>query len=351
VPLRFPIACLLIAACGPSAPVPDATVGAGSEAPHAARFALRGRWPDLSVETPLTWGLEPEGSPIARADFEEAVRSALEEWQTTDLVAFRPAVAGEPADLVLGWRQGAHGDRCLPFGIDTSIAHTGPVGPGTFIHFDLERDWSGGEDGHDLASAALHEIGHALGLDHTPDASAVMYPEPLGVRRHLARSDRLGLRTLYADPAAALEPGSLRVFLEGAPDPCAALRGIAPGGAGTWTLFDADGDGRDELLCWDPGTDEELWAIHFDGQGRPERTVGPLLGVAVPEATLRFGRDPDGTRLVVVAFGERRHGVVLDDRGRPLGVRDGVPAPEDLEPFPRVTGSVTGDGRSATVRP
>lgn len=343
--LRRPvIVVLLAAACGPSrSPEP---VGSGP-----VRFALRGRWPGLSPASSIAWRAEPaDAAPLSAAAFETAIRAALDEWQATGLVAFRPAADGEEAELVLGWRRGAHGAACLPFGVDTAIAHTGPVGPGTFVHFDLEREWDPGRGGYDLAAAALHEVGHALGLDHTPDESAVMYAEPSG-RRQLGRSDRLGLRTLYADPSEAAEPGSLRVFLDEAVAPRATLRAILPAEAGRWTLFDADGDGRDELLLWPLGEAAELWAFHFDGQGRPERTVGPLLGVAGHGAELRFGHDAQGARVVVVAFGERCSTLGLDDLGRPMGVHDGAPPPEALEPFPRATGDVTGDGRRARIGP
>lgn len=341
--LRRPVIVLLLAsACG-SRPAPEPDAG-------PVRYALRGRWAGLSPRTPIPWRAEPADGPVSARAFEAAIRAALEEWQSTGLVSFRPAAEGEDAALVLAWRRGAHGPACLPFGVDTSIAHTGPVGPGTFVHFDLERDWDAAHGGYDLAAAALHEVGHALGLDHTPDESAVMSPEPTG-RRRLARSDRLGLRTLYADPADELEPGSLRVFLDEDAAPSAALRGLLPGEDGRWTLFDADGDGRDELLAWPLGEAAELWAIHFDGQGRPERTVGPLLGVAGQGAELRFGRDAQGTPVVVVAFGERRSAIGLDALGRPMGVHDGAPPLEALEPFPRATGDVTGDGRRARVAP
>jgi hypothetical protein len=55
----------------------------------------------------------------------------------------------------------------------------------------------------DLQAVATHEIGHLLGLDHTPLASAVMFPLAAGnsLSRTLTSDDMIGGSTLY--PTAA----------------------------------------------------------------------------------------------------------------------------------------------------
>ena len=45
---------------------------------------------------------------------------------------------------LFGWRRGHHG-ACEPFGIAATVAHSGPVRPGTFIHFDADRQWHTGD--------------------------------------------------------------------------------------------------------------------------------------------------------------------------------------------------------------
>jgi hypothetical protein len=51
----------------------------------------------------------------------------------------------------------------------------------------------------DLQAVATHEIGHLLGLDHTPLASAVMFPLAPGgsLSRTLTSDDMIGVSTLY----------------------------------------------------------------------------------------------------------------------------------------------------------
>ena len=48
-----------------------------------------------------------------------------------------------------------------------------------------------------LYQVALHEIGHALGLDHSTDPRTLMYPVATSLNTDLARGDIEGLNTLY----------------------------------------------------------------------------------------------------------------------------------------------------------
>lgn len=55
-------------------------------------------------------------------------------------------------------------------------------GTGGDIHFDDDEKWSdvnnglGNERGTDFFTVALHELGHSLGLMHSPDTGSIMYP-------------------------------------------------------------------------------------------------------------------------------------------------------------------------------
>jgi hypothetical protein len=57
----------------------------------------------------------------------------------------------------------------------------------------------------DLYAVATHEVGHLLGLDHTPLASAVMFPLAAGgsLSRTLTSDDMIGVSTLYPTAAFA----------------------------------------------------------------------------------------------------------------------------------------------------
>lgn len=331
-------------------------VGACSDPPpFQARFSVRGRW---HGPRELVCRVEPGDGALAAPAFEAALREALETWRATGLVSYAlvapEAEASEPS-VTFAWRRGAH-DACTPFGTDPSVAHTGPVGPGTFVHFDAGRTWSapGAEraDGLDLAQAALHELGHVLGLDHSPDEESVMFPEPSAARRRLGRSDLAGLQALYG--GAPRGPGDLEVL---AADGASALvlPAVAPRAWCAFAAFDVDGDGDDELLVWrtddDPAAGGALWQFHFGPGPVLVRTVGPLYGVSAPRTELAFARAADGTRLVVLTSARGRvlrrfdaFGLVQELEGEPEFAVPARPAPEECG------GDLDGDGRPERVR-
>ena len=89
----------------------------------------------------------------------------------------------------------------MTFGNDAGETnHCAPVGPGTFVHFDAGREWSAeGEHGLSLRQAALHEIGHALGMGHGTTQNEVMYFQINNFNQDgiLDPQDVAGIRALY----------------------------------------------------------------------------------------------------------------------------------------------------------
>jgi predicted Zn-dependent protease len=62
----------------------------------------------------------------------------------------------------------------------------------------------GGLGGATLYQVALHEFGHALGLDHSSDPNDVMYPMLTAQNTDLSLSDDAGIRALYPTPSIRL---------------------------------------------------------------------------------------------------------------------------------------------------
>jgi hypothetical protein len=56
---------------------------------------------------------------------------------------------------------------------------------------------------YDLYTVALQEVGHALGLDNSPDPASAMFETYLGVRSGLSAGDIANLRALYGGPRTA----------------------------------------------------------------------------------------------------------------------------------------------------
>ena len=109
--------------------------------------------------------------------------------------------------MVILWGVGNHGDG-FPFdGVGGVLAHAfyPPPNAGAFsgdIHFDDDETWtilSQASYGQpiDLETVAAHEIGHALGLNHSNVACALMNPFYTGSHRYLAQDDIDAIQSIY----------------------------------------------------------------------------------------------------------------------------------------------------------
>ena len=69
------------------------------------------------------------------------------------------------------------------------------------IHFDDDETWTinGEKDTTDYTWTALHEIGHALGLRHSNEQSAIMWPWFTGYKpdTKLTQDDINGIQAIY----------------------------------------------------------------------------------------------------------------------------------------------------------
>lgn len=173
---------------------------------------------------------------IERSDFETEFERALAIWQAVANVRFRRKSPGAVAQILVGV-QGRPVGRAF-----TDMRYVWPIGknaPGqitsALICLNPFAGWKIGYDGdlsaYDLRYTFLHEIGHAIGLDHPGASGNVMsfrYEERF---RTLQPGDINGARYLYGMPVPleAGTPGRLAAFNPrkgGPPAPGAAGSGI-----------------------------------------------------------------------------------------------------------------------------
>ncbi len=308
----------------------------------------------------IAYRVEVADGPLAPTELRAAVEHAARLWSATGCASLRAAGADEAPALVFSWRRGEH-DDCPPFGADPSVAHAGPVGAPSFVHFDADREWSlAGERGLSLRQAALHELGHVLGLDHTTDEAAAMHPEPAPSRDALAPSDLAGIHSLYGGGSRAR--GDIQVTDESG-TLLLALRSIAPPGLCEWGVFDTDGDGDRELLTWriDAEGGGAFWSYHFGPGPVLERAYGPAWGVAAPGAVVGVLESAHERLLMVLPPGGEPWIRAFDERGLPCGDTFAYEPPPGTKPSaPPAVGSLArgrasvridldGDGLDETV--
>lgn len=206
----------------------------------SAQFLVSGpRWPGNT----LTWQYDPSGRPADIADGLAEITAAAATWNSVganwQFVAGGRTEAGTGAcgteldgQNTIGWAAQAGSVLAVTCTWSRPEANGGE----TFVEFDMEFDptwtWttSTSNVNTDLQSVALHEMGHALGLDHTAvtcPGSTMCATYSAGVILHTLSSDDLaGLFAVYgtaATPPAAppkvtlpQERGTYRIIALGA---------------------------------------------------------------------------------------------------------------------------------------
>jgi peptidoglycan hydrolase-like protein with peptidoglycan-binding domain len=174
--------------------------------PDIAGFvATGGRWPTNA----LRYALQETGLDLPAGSVRQAIHQAFSTWAGWTGVSFREVPMANGPDIIIRFVAGDHGDGNPFDGASGILAHAffPPVPPNTPIpiqgdtHFDEAETWTitvppaAGQ--FDLTTVAIHEFGHALGLNHSPVVGSVMEAFYGGPRRVLHGDDIAGITSIY----------------------------------------------------------------------------------------------------------------------------------------------------------
>jgi Matrixin len=188
-------------------------------APYAASGNL---WPHPNL---ITISFEPDGTNLggptsnlfasfnsrfgSATAWENAVLKAAQTWSAQTNLNFAVVPDNGTASGSGSYQQGDPGMGDIRIGgynfNNTSILALGYMPP-PVNNYSIAGDvgFNTGQSYHmgstyDLYTVAMHEIGHALGLDHSSTSAAAMYASYGGVKSALTADDIAGIRSIYSN--------------------------------------------------------------------------------------------------------------------------------------------------------
>lgn len=159
-------------------------------------------------KTNLNYYIYNTSSHMTALECKNAISIALNNWSTYTSFTFQETTDPSNADIVFMWATGVHG-TCEAFGPDSfTRAHTLPDHSGSImtkanVHFNDYKNWvfNANPVGNeiDLVHTAMHEVGHALGLNESDVSNAIMY-QSNNSGRQLKPDDLQGIWSIYGCP-------------------------------------------------------------------------------------------------------------------------------------------------------
>ncbi|XP_038673103.1 matrix metallopeptidase 23bb [Scyliorhinus canicula] len=179
--------------------------------PRQKRYAINPllhKWDHFNI----TYKIVQFPSTLNKEDTRKAIAIAFIMWSDVSPLTFTEVPPQKDADIKIGFYTFNHTDcwfaplhPCFD-GLNGELGHAflPPLGD---IHFDNHEFWILGKSRfswkqgvwlNDLVQVAAHEIGHALGLMHSRNVSALMHPNATFTgQRRITQDDIWGIQRLY----------------------------------------------------------------------------------------------------------------------------------------------------------
>ena len=191
-----------------------------------AEFSLRGRWPQQS----LTYFIASFTNDISQQSQRDIIEQAFNSWAAVIPLNFTETAAKQNADFVIGFGSSGHCELYAASNNTQCFADAAFDGPSGVLahcyfpptagvpqdiagdaHFDDAEDYTDDNNSQTatrLLEVAIHELGHGLGLDHSDDQNAIMFPSysPNRIKLQLGADDIAGVQELYGARDGSVAP-------------------------------------------------------------------------------------------------------------------------------------------------
>ncbi|XP_054829865.1 stromelysin-1-like [Eublepharis macularius] len=222
-----------------------------------AFFAGQPKW----GKKDLTYRILNYTPDMKRLDVDAEIEKAFQVWSRVTPLTFRRAWEGD-ADIMISFASKDHGDFNPFDGLGGTLAHAyapSSSSIGGDAHFDEDENWTKGLGGSNLFIVAAHEFGHSLGLFHSNDYNALMYPvyrHPQQSQHVLSQDDIEGIQHLYGP---SLHPSQDPTEQDKPSKPIRPAQPTLPATCDPQLTFDAVTTFRGEIMFF---KDKHFWRKH-----------------------------------------------------------------------------------------
>lgn len=250
------------------------------------------KWPAF----PVGYAINPSGGVAGN---ESSIQAGFSTWEALSGVTVSFGYGGTTSRGI-----GFDGFNTVAWGTSINTAGTlavtlvWGVGSPNIVEADMEFNtgfaWSTNApmfpSPYDIQTVALHEAGHFIGIDHTSDTSAIMYPSYQSRNRNLGQDDVAAARALYPGEEILIQQNAPNPFKPSGPsDATTIFFDLSQDAHVTMKIYNIAGELVKELLDEDRLSGSNTVDWFGDNGGVGSRGSGVGSGVYLVVATTSTG--------------------------------------------------------------